>query len=566
MNIKSILTGLFATAVVLIANANEEKIVKSKMSSVTVYSQGAQIFRTAYYSINKGVTEVIIEGVSPRIDPKSLQVKATGSAIILDSKYSLYYPKPETVPVDGLPLKVRRSIDMLNDSIADINYQIQGIQDEIDVLNATKNILTNNGAIRGNGKVNDSIQLLKEAVDYYTVKMMEINKKLLSLNRKKTETSKDRDAMYQRLQDLQNYQSNNNLKPVQLGPTHRITVTLKADGPVTGNMDISYLVANAGWIPMYDLRSEIASGKVNLNYKAQVYQNTGVDWEDVKLNISTNNPYQNKTKPELHPWYIDYYVQSYNQNREEKNRSGVKKMADAYGYTLQEVAVAHSAPGSVESVDNAVYADQFTQIIDHVISAEFRIDLPYTIKSNNQQHMVLISNVDLNANYKYFTVPKYDKSVYLVAQLSKLDELQLVPAKANIFFDGAYIGETYLDPTTMDDTLNLSLGKDPNIIVKHTLLKHESKDKVIGTKKERTNAYSITIKNLKSTSIDIVVQDQIPITQNAEIEIEAVELSKGELTERTGMVQWEFTLKPKAEKDLILKYLVRYNKDQNVSL
>jgi uncharacterized protein (TIGR02231 family) len=563
MKLKSLVLTAFSFAY-FFAQANEEKIVKSKMTSVTVYSQGAQIFQNASYSINKGISHVIIEGVSPRIDANSLQVKATGSAIILDSKYSLYYPKPEEIPLEGLPLKVRRSIDVLNDSIMEINYLIQGLQDEIDVMNATKNILSNNGAIRGQGKVNDSIQLLKEAVDYYTLKMMEINKKLLALNRKKTETAKDRDGMYKRLQDLQNYQNNNNLNPAPKGPVHRITITMKADAPVTGNIDISYLVSSAGWVPMYDLRSEINNGKINLSYKAQVYQNTGVDWEDVKLTISTNNPYQNKTKPELHPWYIDYYVS--NNYNYDKNKSGVKRMAEAYGYNLSEINAPSAAGATRDDEVDAVYADQFTEVIDHVISAEFRIDLPYSIRSNNEQHMVLIKNVDLSASYKYFTVPKYDKGVYLVAQLSKLDELQLVPARANIFFDGAYLGETYLDPTTMDDTLNLSLGKDPNIIVKHTLLKQDSKEKIIGTKKERTNAYALTIKNLKSTNIDIVVQDQIPVTQNGDIEIVAEELSKGSLDSRTGMVQWEFTLKPKAEKDLILKYLVRYNKDQHIPL
>ena len=147
MKLKLYVSALFTLAFVF-AKANDEKIVKSKMSSVTVYSQGAQIFRNAAYSVNKGVTEVIIEGISPRIDPNSLQVKATGGVIILDSKYAIHYPKPESIPLEGLPLKVRMSIDKLNDSIAEINYQIQGIQDEIDVMNATKNILSNNSAIR----------------------------------------------------------------------------------------------------------------------------------------------------------------------------------------------------------------------------------------------------------------------------------------------------------------------------------------------------------------------------------------------------------------------------------
>jgi uncharacterized protein (TIGR02231 family) len=550
------------------ANAGNEKIVKSTIKKVTVYSQGAQIHRRSSYSISTGVTEVIIEGVSPRIDPKSLQVKATGDAIILDSKYSLFYPKPAPQAVDGLPLKVRRSISLLEDSIENINFEIQMLQDEIDVLTATKNILANNGAIRGKGKVNDSIALLKEAVEYYTVKMMEVNKRLQKLNRDKSRKVEKRRGMNGRLTELRNYQNNANLNPQPKGPIHRIIVTLKTNSSVSGKLDISYLVSNAGWTPMYDLRSEITSGKVNLNYKAQVYQNTGVDWENVRLNISTNNPYQNKTKPELHPWYVDFYrYNQYQQKNESRNKpQGVKKMAEAYGFDqAEESSVPLSNSGATIQAD-AIYSDQFTQVIDHVISAEFRIDLPYTIKSNSEQHMVLIKNEDLKADYKYYTVPKYDKSVYLVAQLSKLDELQLVPAKANIFFDGSYIGETYLDPTTMDDTLNLSLGKDPNIIVKRTLLKKESKDKVIGTKKERTFAYAIEVKNLKSSSIEIVVQDQIPVTQNAEIEIEATELSKGKLDERTGLVEWKFTLKPKGKKDIQFKYKVKFDKDKNVPI
>ena len=81
---------------------------------------------------------------------------------------------------------------------------------------------------------------------------------------------------------------------------------------------------------------------------------------------------------------------------------------------------------------------------------------------------------------------------------------------------------------------------------------------------EKTYAYSIEVKNLKSRAIRIVVQDQIPITQNSDIEIEALETSRGKFNERTGMLEWEFTLKPKAEKDIKLTYEVKYNKDKNL--
>ena len=128
------------------------------------------------------------------------------------------------------------------------------------------------------------------------------------------------------------------------------------------------------------------------------------------------------------------------------------------------------------------------------------------------------------------------------------------------------MGETYLDPTSMEDTMHLSLGKDPNIIIKRTLLERESKEKVVGTKIVKSFAYAIEVKNLKSKSIELVIQDQVPVTTNPDIEIEVTEISKGELKEGTGIIEWKINLKPKAKKEIQLMYEVKYDKDQNVVL
>jgi uncharacterized protein (TIGR02231 family) len=558
---KKIFASLFILCFASQLFAGDKENVKSTITDVTVYTQGAQIFRKATYNVKPGITEIIIDGICPTIDAKSLQVKATGNIVILDSKYSMFYPEPKvTSTVDGLPLKIRKDIQFLQDSINAIQFDLQEIQDEIDVLNATKSILSNNGAIRGQGKVNDSIQLLKQAVDYYAIKMNEINKQLLKLNRRKAEKNIRKSEMQNRLNNLQNYQSTSNQEIPQLGPTHRIIVTVSSKEIKNGKITLSYLVSGAGWIPLYDIRSELAAGKVNLNYKAQVFQNTGSKWEDVKLTISTNNPFQNKIKPTLNPWYIDYY-----------QARPMPGSINSNGYMAPVTLNASSAYEKSSSKDSyrmqeedAVTSAQFTQIISQMISAEFRIDLQYTIPSTNEKHMVLISNTDLAANYKYYTVPKMDASVYLVAQISKLDELQLVPAKANIFFDGSYIGETYIDPSSMEDTLSLSLGKDPNLIVKRTLLKKESKERVIGDKIERTNNFQIEIKNLKSTNATIVVQDQMPITQNSEIIIEPTNTGKAKHDLVTGMLEWEINLKTKESKTLNFSYTVKFDKNKSL--
>ncbi len=548
--------------------AGEEDIIKSEITEVTVYAKGAQVKRKASYSIKPGVTKIVIDGVSPNIDPNSMQVIASGSnVIIIDSKYSLFHHKPEEVKLEGLPLKVRQDIKKLEDSLRDLNFEIQQIQDNIDVYTATKNILQNNGAMKGQGKVNDSIQLLKQAIDFYTVKMLEINKNLTVYKKQKEDKNELKSEMNERLKKLKNFQNDAKLNPKPKGPSHRITVTLSSKEVATGKMIVTYLVSKAGWSPLYDMRADVTSGNINMNYKAQVYQNSGEDWEDIKLNISTNNPYHNKTLPTMHPWYLDYnnYQLKEKEREQKKNLEIVRN--DNYG----------SAPAPVREVmEDAIYTNtngvaynakttaDFTKVVDHMISAEFQIDLPYSIKSNNEKHMVLIKNLNIPAKYRYYTIPKLDQQAYLIAELTNLADLQLVPAPANIFFDGSYIGETYLNPSQLDDTVNFSLGKDPNIIVRRTLMKNECKEKIVGSSKERTMAYNIEIRNLKSALVEIIVLDQIPITTNPEIEIELLDKSKANFTEKTGNLEWSLKIKPKEKQDLNFRYRVKHNKDKQI--
>lgn len=566
---------LFTLISIVFASAsfagNDDDITKSNITEVTVYAKGAQVKRKASYSIKAGVTKIILDGVSPHIDPNSLQVIASGSNVIMiDSKYSIFYPKPEEIKLEGLPLKVRQDIRFLEDSIKQINHEIQMIQDNIDVYTATKNILQNNGAMRGQGKVNDSIQLLKQAIDFYTVKMLEINKNLTAYNRSKADKNELKSEMNERLKKLRNFQNDAKLNPKPTGPSHRITVTLSSPAAASGKMIVSYLVSEAGWSPLYDMRADVSSNNINMNYKAQVYQNSGEDWDDIALNISTNNPYQNKTMPTMHPWYLDYNnYQLKEQERSDKYKNLEIKRNTNYGSIAEQMPeVVNDAvfTNSNGVAYNAKSSANFTTVVDHMISAEFKIDLPYSIKSNNEKHMVLIKNMDIPANYRYYSVPKLDQQAYLIAELTNLADLQLVPAPANIFFEGSYIGETYLNPSQLDDTVNFSLGKDPNIIVRRTLMKNDCKEKIVGSSKERTMAYNIEVRNLKSIPVEIIVLDQIPITVNPEIEITALDTDKAQLNAKTGILEWKLNLKPKDKKNIDFKYRVKHNKDMQIFL
>jgi uncharacterized protein (TIGR02231 family) len=226
------------------------------------------------------------------------------------------------------------------------------------------------------------------------------------------------------------------------------------------------------------------------------------------------------------------------------------------GYALESIA----------EDEVALDANEFTKVVHQLIAAEFKIDLPYSIASNGQQHMVLVQKSELETNFKYYAVPKLDQSVYLVAEMLKVDELQLIPSKANIFFDGSYIGETYIDPTKMNDTLYLSLGKDPNISITRKLLSSKCKERTIGDKIEKSKAYTIEVKNMKSSQIEIVIQDQVPITTDEDIIIDKINVGKGKLTDRTGLIEWKIKLNPKDKKTFDFDYRIKFDKTKQINI
>ncbi|MDB4606733.1 DUF4139 domain-containing protein [Crocinitomicaceae bacterium] len=537
-----------------------EQIRKAKLKEAIVYTSGVQLRSSLSYNAVKGINEIIIEGISPSIDPQTIQVSATGNVVILDSKYSLFYPKAIVKDVSSESSRIKRSIRLLNDSIESMGFDIRDLKEETSVYQQAQNMLRNNGVMKNQGKVSDSLELLQEAIELYTSKMSALNKKLISISKATKFSEKKLSKMNKRLNHLRNRLSNLGQTKSNTTPIPRVTVSLISEGNVSGKINFSYLSANAGWTPLYDIRSESAEGKIFMNYKAQVYQSTELEWKNIKLRISTNNPYANKTKPELNPLYINYVNYrsqlSVSRNDNYKMKSSPQEAITNRGYALE----------SIQEDEIALDADQFTKVVQQLIAAEFKINLPYSIASNGQKHMVLVQKSELETNFKYYAVPKMDQSVYLVAEMLKVDELQLIPSKANIFFDGSYIGETYIDPTKMNDTLYLSLGKDPNISISRKLLSSRCKEKTIGDKIEKLQAYSIEIKNMKSSQIEVVIQDQIPITTNSDIVIDKINVGKGKLKERTGLIEWKVKLNPKDKKTFDFDYRIKFDKSKQINI
>lgn len=543
--------------------AQNQKELKSSVKEVTVFTNGAQVTRSATVNLQAGISEMVFEGVSPYLNVTSLQTTGRGNFIILDSKHNVKYPEPPENPELLIPASVQNKIIYIQDSLVEINYDLDVVKDKKDLFTNQKNMLAINPLMKG-GASSDSLPVLKDVMDFYQTKMTSINSELQKIKREENKLYTLRTKVQERLNELLEYK--NRLIAEKTGnntPINQIIVTVSAKESVSGSLSVSYITSNAGWTPAYDIRIKDVESPVALSLKANVYQNTGEEWNNVKLTLSTNNPYKNNTKPYLAPWYLTYYmpVTRYTSN-----------------VVMQTEAKAPVAAREDLSLDNDAYkgysnkalagstADYTTQS-QNMTSIEYNIDLPYTISSSGKQHLVAVLDNNISAIYNHYAVPKMDKDAFLIAKLTGWEDLNLMTAKANIYFEGTYIGVTTIDPNMVNDTLEISLGSDKSVVINRKKLKDKVKEQTLGTNTIKTITMEITVKNNKNSSVDLTLEDQIPVANDKDIKvIFNSEEFTGKYNENTGMLMWKMKLKPKESKVVSFTYSIKYDSSKQLIL
>ncbi|HRW99570.1 MAG TPA: mucoidy inhibitor MuiA family protein, partial [Cyclobacteriaceae bacterium] len=268
--------------------AQQEKKVESQITDVTVFLSQAQVTREVKSRVDAGKTELVISGLTSQLDPTSVQVSGKGSFTILGIRHQQNYLNEFNVP-DKLKL--------LKDSLENYQKQLTIEQSQKEILNKEEQMLLSNQKIGGTSQ-NLTVNELKAMADFYRSRLGDI----LTSKVKQDEKIKKINNHIVRLQRQIN--SENELYSRN---TSEIVVSVSASAATSASLEVSYIVSNAGWNPVYDLRAMNTKNPVQLAYRANVYQSTGEMWKNVKLKLSTANPNQGGLKPELFPWFLDFY-------------------------------------------------------------------------------------------------------------------------------------------------------------------------------------------------------------------------------------------------------------------
>ncbi len=528
------------------------KSVPTKVDKVTIFLQGAQIYHAEEVTIPTGTTEFVFNGVSPYLDPSTLFSSGRGNFLILDTRFNTRYPE-EILATESNPLEVKyqNQIDLKNDSIADIGYELKILEAKKRNLVNEKNFLEGNRLIKGETK-RDTLNLVKDALEYYRSRMGNIDQEWVKATREEDRLNKKKRGIEARLNDLVAL-----VEKVRGGqptdeskPSYEVIVTVSADAAQTGTIEFNYYTQQASWSAEYDLKATAASSAIQLVQKAKIYQNTGMDWKNVNITLSTGNPRLSNTRPYLNPVYL-YGQMLATQEAVDISTTG---RADDFNESLFS-----SRTKSIADLKKPVAgtAANVTQVTVNPILVEYAIDAKYSIPADNQQHTVVVGKKDLDTKFEYYSVPKLDKDAFLQARLTNWEELNLVAGAAKIYFDGSFIGNSSINPDIAVDTLNLDMGRDRSLVIDRKKIKEKTKEKFFDEKRELTRSYTITVRNTKNLPITLQLQDQMPLSNNKDIVVEAIELDGGKADEYSGIVSWDLKLKPKETKVIKFTYSVK---------
>ena len=548
---------------ILPAFAQEQAIqITPVVQSAVIYLDGAELYQKKEITLNAGRTQITFNGISSKVLSKSIQVTASGDVNILSVTDKLNYI--DAVQNSPKTKAIRDSINLLDE-----NTTI--LQNDKEAYETEKTMLSKNQSIGGQDK-GVSIVELKLAADFYRSRIKEINNEIYKIDKKINIYNESINKLNNQLIEING---------TPKGPTAEIAVLVASVTKQFITLDLKYLVSDAGWAPSYDIITEDVNKPITLKYRAKVYNNTDVDWKNIKIKLSTGDPMKNASKPELEDWYLNFSTLDYANNYAKGkfaqsslsrqnllNTRGGRSGNGAY-YQDCVVAAQYSIP-KIDAKKIEYKAQEQKVALEEIeisdLSAEFDIKTEYTIPSDAKPYIIDVTTYNLPASYKYFSIPKADKSAFMLARISGWEELELVTGPANVYLGGTYVGQSYINTKSTNDTLDLSVGRDNKIMVSRTQLKDFNTEKVIGNNKKSTYSYEIVVKNNRKSSITIDVEDQVPVSQSSDITVETIELSKGELNSLTGKIKWKLTIEPGEAKKINLAFSIKYPRNKSLQL
>ena len=538
----------------------------SAIDAVTVFTDRAMIKRIFSSDFPKGKVVVKIPDLPSGLLNESVRVSGMGTAgarissVWVENEYS--------------EKTMSEKADSLNTELENLTKKENELRDRSDVLSRKKifieNLSTKTFDIVSKGE-NTRIPTTAEWAEMLALierQLDGINLEKRTIEEEKTEIREKKEIINGKIRQLGEASANSSKTAV---------VELMIERPGYFEFNLAYIVRGATWKPVYYIRASSEKDTIDMLMFAEITQNTGENWDNVNLELSTARPNISAKPPEPRPWFIGFQSDIGRYGARGGRDEEIGLMKDGFSTSMEiddhppvtnESDVLRTTSGFVTQRFDTQWA--ISSVTEQLISTSFALAQRASVQGNNTPKKVSIKAVELAGDMEYFTFPRQEAYAYLKSEFVNKTNFPFLAGAASVFLDGNFVHSTIIPLVVPDEKFDLYLGIDDKIKIDRELVeKFTDVSGILSSKQKVSYSFNITVENFRKTAQKITVFEQIPVSQNEQIEVKLPRISprniSDELDKSKGYLRWKFELKPNKKEEITYTYEIKYPESYQIT-